>query len=355
MKIYNAAIIGYGRSGRDIHASVIKKLPGRFRVAAVAEPDAGLRERARAELGCDVYDDYRKLFGRNDIDFAINCAYSSYHAPIAIDLFNHGFNVLQEKPAAMNAAEFVDILDAMKKSGKFLHIFQPTRYTPGLAIIAGVMQSGKLGRIVQCSFGMSNFARRWDWQTVRKLGGGSLHNAGAHVIDMVIGLLNITEMPDVHCLMDRAQSYGDAEDYIKMILSGGGLPVIDIEISCCNKYFANPYLIQGTRGTLTGDVNEIEWSYYIDDDEKRQDLTLEPLVNAKGEPVFCREELTFHNEKWQASGDELNIYEYRHMAFYDEFYNAINDGADYRVKPGQVLLQLQIMDIAMEQNKHMWM
>jgi hypothetical protein len=132
------------------------------------------------------------------------------------------------------------------------------------------------------------------------------------------------------------------------------MPVIDIEISSCNRFVGPQFLIQGTRGTLAGGSKELEWSYYIEGDEKTQSLTLDPLVNAKGEPVFCREELTFHSGAWRASGDELDEYGYRHLAFYDAFYDAISNGAEFPIKLSQILLQMKIIDEAFEQNKRLW-
>ena len=58
--------------------------------------------------------------------------------------------------------------------------------------------------------------------------------------------------------MDRANSYGDAEDHVKLILSGEGHPLIDIEISSCCGY-------PGTTTTSTahaaacGAASGLEW------------------------------------------------------------------------------------------------
>lgn len=57
----NIAILGQGRSGRDIHGQYLVTAPGQFRIAAVVEPLPDRAARARAEYGCDVLPDYRAL------------------------------------------------------------------------------------------------------------------------------------------------------------------------------------------------------------------------------------------------------------------------------------------------------
>ena len=73
MKQLNVAILGQGRSGRDIHGLHLKKDTERFKVVAVVEPFDIRRERAAKEYpGCDTYSDYRELLSRRDIDLVIN-------------------------------------------------------------------------------------------------------------------------------------------------------------------------------------------------------------------------------------------------------------------------------------------
>ena len=107
MNKYKIAIIGQGRSGRDIHGAFLKTEENvYFEVAAVVEADEFRREMARKEYpGCKVFADYQELFGETDLDLVVNASYSDMHYPITKDLLEHGFNVLVEKPFARNYYE----------------------------------------------------------------------------------------------------------------------------------------------------------------------------------------------------------------------------------------------------------
>jgi len=95
MKILRTAILGQGRSGRDIHAANLRHLKDKFEIAAIVEPLAKRQERAEQEYGCTIYSDYKELFGQADkIDLVVNAAPSHFHVPVTLDLLKNGFNVL---------------------------------------------------------------------------------------------------------------------------------------------------------------------------------------------------------------------------------------------------------------------
>ena len=96
MKPINVAILGQGRSGLDIHGKYFLTDRERFRVTAVVDRLEDRRAKAQSLFGCAVYDDYRALFGRDDIDLVVNSLPSYLHPPVTIDLLEHGFNVLTE-------------------------------------------------------------------------------------------------------------------------------------------------------------------------------------------------------------------------------------------------------------------
>ena len=102
MKKLRVAIIGQGRSGRDIHgAYFLSAANSNFEVVAVVDAIEDRRNRAAKDFGCPVFADYTELFGMKDqIDLVVNSTFSYMHAPITIDLADHGFNVVCEKPFA---------------------------------------------------------------------------------------------------------------------------------------------------------------------------------------------------------------------------------------------------------------
>ena len=98
MKKLNIAVIGQGRSGRDIHGTYLLTEEGKrlYQVVAVADWNEDRRKRAKEAFGCDVYEDYREFYKRDDIDLVVNSTFSYEHYPITMDLLAHKMNVIVE-------------------------------------------------------------------------------------------------------------------------------------------------------------------------------------------------------------------------------------------------------------------
>ncbi len=262
MKTLNVGIIGQGRSGRDIHAYSLSKMPEYYNIAAVVDPLKERRNRAKEELGCDTYADYRELLDRTDLDLIVNASPSHLHVPISMDILQSGFNVLCEKPLARRTEEVDALIKAAESSGKLLAVFQQSRFAPAFEKMGKVIESGILGRIVQISIAYNGFfSRRWDWQTLQENNGGNLLNTGPHPLDQALQLFGPDAQPQVTCSMDSANTFGDAEDYVKLLLQGEGRPTIDVEISSCCAYPGYTYNVQGTQGGLRGSTSHLEWKY----------------------------------------------------------------------------------------------
>jgi len=102
MEKLNIAIIGQGRSGRNIHGAFYRGKENDFiNVKLVVELDKDRRERALKEYpGCEVMSDWKELIGRDDIQLVVNASFSNMHYDITKELLLAGFNVLVEKPFA---------------------------------------------------------------------------------------------------------------------------------------------------------------------------------------------------------------------------------------------------------------
>jgi predicted dehydrogenase len=142
--------------------------------------------------------------------------------------------------------------------------------------------------------------------------------------------------------MDRANTFGDAEDYVKLILTHPNKPLIDIEISCCDAYPQYTYKIQGTRGGLKGDMTKIEWKYYDKTDTPKQVLTKEPLEDMNGEPGYCSEKLSWTELKWEIA--DAGTFDHAVKRYYDTIYDHLVNGRPLVVIAEQVKQQIDIIN-----------
>lgn len=348
MKKLNVAIIGQGRSGRDIHGKFFKSdLNTKYNVVAVVDAIEERRIRAKEEWGCDVYADYRELFGRTDIDVVVNSTFSHMHADVSIDLLEHGFNVVCEKPFGKNYEECDRVVKAYEKSGKMLNVFQQSRLAPYYTKILEIINEGKLGRPIQYTIAFSGFARRWDWQTYQGYNGGEVRNTGPHPLDQAINILGFDSDITVFSKLDRVNTFGDAEDYAKIILTAPGKPLIDIDLSKCNAYAGPMYVVHCQYGSLKATASSIDYKYYNPETAPKQELIIAPLCNEDGTPAYCGEQLEWTEEHIDVTGDAFNVAVQR---YYDMIHAYLVDGKEMEITPYQVLKQFQIIDQIRAQN-----
>lgn len=354
MKTIQVAILGQGRSGRDIHARYIKTDPRRFRVAAIVEPLKDRRERAKTELGCETYADHRPLLQRNDLDLIINAAPSHLHVPITLECLKAGFNVLCEKPLASRAKDVDALIAASGKTETLLAIFQQSRFAPYFQQAKKVIDSGVLGDVIQISIAYNGFSRRYDWQTLTEYMGGNLLNTGPHPLDIALQFFGTDTMPKVQCVMRRAISYGDAEDHVNLILSGQDRPTIHLEISSCCVYPAFNIHVYATRGGLKGTVSELEWRYYVPKEARKLRLIRKPICHPDGAPAYCSDTLKWHVKQWRPSKAQSDFFMYMSRSFYSMLYKTLTTGAPLLITPEHIRQQIAVIEECHRQNPEIW-
>jgi predicted dehydrogenase len=353
MSILRVAILGQGRSGRDIHGAHLSKDSGRYRIVAVVDPLEERRQRAAAEYGCETVADHRALLERDDLDLIVNAAPSRFHVPLTLEFLEAGFNVLCDKPLASRVADVDRLIAAAEASGKRLAIFQQSRYSPAFLQLRRVLDSGVLGEIVQVSIAYSGFSRRYDWQTLTAEMGGNLLNTGPHPLDQALQLFGTDQMPEVTCFMRRTVTYGDADDHVLLILSGDGRPLLHLEISSCCKYAGPTYTVYGTRGGLTGDTQRLEWQYFDPATAPALQLITTPIQKQDGTPAYCSDTLEWRREEWSAPRDS-GLFETMSAAFYAMLHRTLTEGAPLEITPQQVRQQIAVIEEARRQNPHLY-
>ena len=309
MKKLRVAIIGQGRSGRNIHGAFFKSESNEVaEVAAVVELDPERRARALTEYpGCSVHKHYSELYGRSDIDLVVNATYSETHYSITRELLANGMNVLVEKPFGRSGYECRDLIKLASDKGVKLAVFQQTFYAPFYRFAYETAASGKLGKIEQVSIRYNGFARRWDWQTLQRKLAGGVYNTGPHPIGLGLGFLDFD--PDARVVYSRlatALTSGDGDDYAKIILAAPNRPLVDIEVTSVDAYSDYNLKLIGSRGTLKCTPSAYKMKYVVDGENVERPVIVESLKDENGLPIYCSEKLITHEEEGGFDGNAFD-------------------------------------------------
>ena len=333
MNKLNIALIGQGRSGRDIHGVHFKSERNElFNVVYVVERDEKRRKRAQDEYpGCKVFESYTELFGKDDIDLVLNSTISDEHFEITKDLLEHGFNVVVEKPFARTRQECDTLIALAKRKGVTLAVFQQSFLAPIYLDTCRVIGEGTLGDIKQISIRYNGFARRWDWQTLLSRCAGSIYNTGPHPIGLALGFLDFSD--DVQVVFSRlgtALTSGDGEDYAKIILTAPGKPVVDIEVNSADAYSDYNVKICGSLGTYKCTTAKYQMKYIVKGENPERPVIFESLSDENGLPAYCSEQLITHEEAGDFVGSAFDT---AVDTFYRMVRDNINEGRPMQVTP----------------------
>ena len=135
------------------------------------------------------YPDHLSLLeAEKGLDAVSICTYNCAHKDCAVAAFEHGVNVLLEKPMSVTLEEAEAICKAEKESGKILCVgFQP-RFDANMQNIKRIVESGKLGKVYYIQTGGGR-RRGIPGSTFieKETGGiGALGDIGCYSLDMVL-------------------------------------------------------------------------------------------------------------------------------------------------------------------------
>ncbi len=344
MKKMRVAIIGQGRSGRNIHGKFFLDPVNDFiEVVAVVESDKQRRDWAREDFKCDVYSDYTELFGRNDIDVVINASFSEMHYPITKDLLMHKFNVLVEKPFSRTIYECNDLIKTAKENGVIVTAFHQSLFTPNFLKVKEIIASGIIGDVYQVNLKYSGFARRWDWQTLQYKCAGSVYNSGPHPVGQALDLLGWDKDTRLEfSSLSRNLTSGDANDCGKMILTAPNKPFMDIEINAVDA-FGSDFVIKvfGKYGTLLMNHNKYQLKYIDPTKLDEKPVIKESLRDPEGKPMYCGEQLDIITVEDEVQGDAFHD---AVNSFYRQLYGAIMEGKDLIVTPEKAAMVINYIE-----------
>ena len=253
-KKFRVGILGLGRAGRFMHGPELALFPGFFEIAAACDHAADRRENLpEAFANAKIYSSLIEMLKDDSLDIITIATRNGDHVPHALQVLEAGKMAVIDKPFAVNMEQVSQLREADKKYPGKIFLRCNRRFEPAFVQIREVIDSGILGEIAMVKiYRHPGFVRRCDWQTLAECHGGLFNNWGPHFVDQALQLLN-SPVKDIWCSLQHHIGGGDAEDQVKLILTGENNRIIDLEISTISTIPGHFYEIWGKRGSLVID------------------------------------------------------------------------------------------------------
>jgi len=288
------AIVGLGRAGWSLHFEPLLKHPG-FRIVGVADPVPERTREAAEKTGCRTAATLDELLAETEATLVVIATPSAMHHADALKVLRSGRHCILEKPIAMNAREANEIVAEAGERGLHLFVNHSHLHMPEYHYLRGVVESGVLGPLFHIRAYWGNYARRWDWQTLRKNGGGALNNTCPHMLSVILPLLG-APVTSLYADLRNIKDAGDAEDHVHLVLRAENGVTADIVVTTAIAIGQPRWTLCGKYGTLQGDAKTATLHFY--DPAKAPELSV--LDTAAPNRQYLRESL-----EWESREDTV--------------------------------------------------
>jgi predicted dehydrogenase len=123
-------VVGGGLVAQAMHLPYLLALPG-FRLVALAEPSAVVREALGARYGVDrTHADWRSLLDAGGLDAVLVASPAATHADVVVAALELGLHVFCEKPLALTLRDVDRILAARDHAGRVVQVGYMKRHDP---------------------------------------------------------------------------------------------------------------------------------------------------------------------------------------------------------------------------------
>ena len=106
-------------------------------------------EKARAQFGgkAEIYEDYRQLLERNDIDAVLIGTPDHWHAAMLIDACRAGKDVYCEKPLTLTIDEGQRIAEVVRETGRIVQVGSWQRSDRRYRLAVEMVRQGRIGKV----------------------------------------------------------------------------------------------------------------------------------------------------------------------------------------------------------------
>ena len=175
-------------------------------------------DEAAEKYGIKAYYSYEDMINSENLDAVHLCLPHYIHSKVAVYAFEHGVNVLTEKPMDVNLENAEHAVEVAKEKNLLFGVIFQCRYNNPAQLVKKAVQSGKLGKVISARSVLTwnrsdSYYQESDWKgTWDKEGGGVVIDQAIHSIDLVNWIID-SEIESVSCSMcNRGHKIVKVED-----------------------------------------------------------------------------------------------------------------------------------------------
>lgn len=349
--MHKIGYIGFGGMGGGYHFQVArdrKDAVENIEPYAVYDIRQSQRDIAVKE-GLKAFDNLEDFLA-SEVDIVVVATPNNLHKEFSCAAMRAGKNVICEKPAAMNPAEFEEMMKCSKETGKMLCIHQNRRTDRDFIIAKQIFEQKLIGKpyMIYSRVGGEGAGGLWGWRGFQDQGGGFLRDWGVHLLDQILWLFD-EPIKSVYGIVRNNKS-DECDDYARTVVQFESGLVADVEVSTHNQIKLPRWNVYGDGGAFQ--IDDIYSNYAV--------IKSVPFkINGRGEcETYTRNEVKMRSLRNLAG--ESTTYNFPPedqrptqdwTVLYRNIIDSIDGKAELIVKPEQVLRCLKVIDASFKSSE----
>jgi len=331
----NTGLLAYGMSGKVFHAPFISTHPG-FNLKAIVERNQKL---AAADYPSIIsYNSIEEILADESIDLIIVNTPSYTHYDYAKQALQAGKHVLVEKPFTPTTEQAKELFELTKSVGKKALVYQNRRFDSGFNAVKKVIESGKLGKLVEVHFRYDRYRNEIGPKVFKEepyAASGLSYDLGPHLLDQAISLFG---KPDhFHKVLSKNRENTKVDDYFSIQLSYPNQLNVFLTASMLVADIQNAFVINGTMGSFSKNHADVQ--------EEQLLKGMKPTDEVYGiESPADAGKLTLVTKDGGRTTELIQSDKGDYNGLFEAVYQTIINNEQYPITEEDILVQLEILE-----------
>lgn len=331
----NTGLLAFGMSGKVFHAPFIATHPG-FNLKGIVERTKKLAQNDYPEV--KSYNSVDELINDPTIDLVIINTPNNTHYEYAKQALNAGKHILVEKPFTATTAQAKELFALAKSVGKKALVYQNRRFDSGFNATKKVIESGKLGKLVEVHFRYDRYRNEISPKTFKEElveATGLQYDLGPHLLDQAIALFG--KPLKFNKILSKNRFNTKVDDYFAIQLSYPDELTFFLTASMLVADVRDAFVVNGMMGSFSKNHADVQEAQLL--------KNMKPTDEGYGiEKPADAGKLTLVTEDGGRVTEVVESEKGNYPAIFEAVYQNIVNDIPYPITEEDILTQLEILE-----------
>ncbi|MBB2146508.1 oxidoreductase [Pedobacter sp. LMG 31464] len=331
----NTGLLAYGMSGKVFHAPFVSTHPG-FNFVAVTERNQ--KQAVNDYPSVSSYNSVEELLADGSIELVIINTPNFTHYEYAKLALHAGKHILVEKPFTATSGQAKELFALAKSVGKKALVYQNRRYDSGFNAVKKIIESGKLGKLVEVHFRYDRYRNEISPKFFKEEpypASGLSYDLGPHLVDQAIALFG--KPNSYHKVLSKNRVHTKVDDYFAIQLSYPNDLNVFLTASMLVADIQSAFVLNGMMGSFSKNHADVQ--------EEQLLKGIKPTAETYGiENPADAGKLTLVTENGGRSTEFIPSEKGDYTGLFEAVYQNIVNDVPYPITEEDIITQLEILE-----------